>query len=309
MVSHATRILQVGPWDPNSKVLLSLNSLVVEATWKLGNWETLDDLINLPNDGRFEVQLGKTFADMHGNQQSSFAAHMNEALDCVLRQMTTTYLVPGESYNAYQKAYDCILQLQILHDVEETGYALLGEESNRFVSQSDWKSRFANTLPSFSAREALLDSRRSILDLGQRNKNISALIDVRELGELWILTSKFARKSGYFQIAENAIMHAENLGLDYALIERAKNLHQQKHEAEALAELHRLQRRLSTAPLAGRSESPIGTGTSRQRDLHDKNYLRAKILLLQGKWIEEAGTTDLESVHKRYVEATTIFPR
>uniref|UniRef100_H3HC67 Serine/threonine-protein kinase ATR n=1 Tax=Phytophthora ramorum TaxID=164328 RepID=H3HC67_PHYRM len=104
-----------------------------------------------------------------------------------------------------------------------------------------------------------------------------------EVSENWLLYAKLARKEGFIRTATSALMHAEAVDNQYALIEKAKLLVSQDRMYEALQILEPVDIDASTLDF----------------DVEDP-HLSAKNLLLATNWMQESGQRQGKKVIERY---------
>lgn len=132
----------------------------------------------------------------------------------------------------YSRAYDSILQLHLLREVEMihstdselskpapyTNTQNANAINRRRVDEliASLAERFETTLPSFRAREEILSRRRAAFSLVKLPRLQP------ELGQSWIQSAKIARKAGYDQTAYSAALQAREADAPFAFIQQAK---------------------------------------------------------------------------------------
>lgn len=84
------------------------------------------------------------------------------------------------------------------------------------LANARWSERLEVTTPTFRTREPLLALRRALWRV---------FGDSRLEGETWLCLAKQARADRHFPTASSALLHAASLGVDEAVLERAKLLH------------------------------------------------------------------------------------
>jgi len=164
---------------------------------------------------------------------------------------------------SYTRAYPFVLRLHMLKELESSFQYMLGSSGHLPNLSSELKKLLANwelrlkLVPvSFKIREAVLNLRRTVLDLqlwllekkhpktGEKSSNSSRLTPTsqifaqlrRESMNHWLQCAKVARKARYFQTAYAAALHARGELPEYHL-ERAKILWHENVPNKALFEL------------------------------------------------------------------------
>lgn len=185
-----------------------------EAAWTIGDWETISSIRNPPS-------IAKVFMAIQSG------GDVPNALTLARREI-------GSSITArdYSRAYDSILQLHLLHEVEmihSTDAEL--SKPDPFINTQNVNAintrrvrdliqslaeRFETTLPSFRAREEILSRRRAALSLVKLPRLKP------EFGQSWIQSAKIARKAGYDQTAYSAALQAREAEAPFAFIQQAK---------------------------------------------------------------------------------------
>ena len=141
----------------------SLNAYAVEASWKLGKWDTLEQVLHKPCQNTFEVSLGKLLLSMHKDDWTEFGSHLETTRISLMAPLAAA------SKESYRRSYEYITKLHILHELETTlrlsdsGPTELHAEHLNQLSQS-WDARLEMTAPSFQVREPILNLRRAALD-------------------------------------------------------------------------------------------------------------------------------------------------
>lgn len=185
-----------------------------EAAWTIGDWETVSSIPTPPS-------IAKVFLAIQSG------GDVPTALKLARREIGSTITARD-----YSRAYDSILQLHLLREVEmihTTDVELskpdphINTQNANAINQHKvtglielLSARFETTLPSFRAREEILSRRRAALSLVrlQRLKP--------EFGESWIRSAKIARKAGYDQTAYSAALQAREAEAPFAFIQQAK---------------------------------------------------------------------------------------
>lgn len=171
MLTHIQGIIPRHPeWSE------TMSSFAIEASWRLGRWESLDHYLAQPNVPRFETMLGQLISTTrtHGKGQSE---ETTQKFHDSLKNVRETLIAPlaAASMESYRRAYDVIVKLHMIREVEtvfKTNAAYNGnngenkeelrvKEVNNMLKH--WNSRLDLTTPAFRVREPILNLRRVIL--------------------------------------------------------------------------------------------------------------------------------------------------
>ena len=199
-----------------------------EAAWTIGDWQTVAQTANKGGPPIADVFL----AIRDGKD-------ITEALVNARRKIGSTI-----TSREYARAYDAVLQLHMLREVEmiyATDRSITSPRDNRNAGaivrrQADeliatLSERFDMTLPVFRVHEEVLNKRRAVFSLMHSHRLRS------EQGQAWIQSAKIARKAGYEQTAYSAALQAHEADAPFAFIQAAKLIHQNGDILKALREL------------------------------------------------------------------------
>ncbi|CAI5717392.1 unnamed protein product [Peronospora farinosa] len=286
--------------------MATMYPFALECSWRLSRWELLSELLSAEKknpllhssatsfDGSastrlkgFDVSqlmLVRVLHSLHGGQQEEFQRHLKAARLEVMGPLAAA------SAESYQRAYPLLHDLHFLHEAEQgfiflhtaRQYDDLGRRSLLWNKQTPWKMRYDAMATQLKYRDPILALRRVILhEAGLRN----------EVSENWLLYAKLTRKEGFIRTATSAVMHAEALDNQYALIEKAKLLVSQDRMYEALQILEPVDIDASTLDF----------------DVEDSRFC-AKNLLLATNWMQESGQRQGKKVVERYQAVIRFDP-
>ncbi|KAL4128066.1 hypothetical protein PRIC2_007060 [Phytophthora ramorum] len=275
--------------------MATMYPFALECSWRLSRWELLTDLLSAEKQnpllvsstsssdgGRLkgfavsQLMLVRVLHSLHSGKQDDFQRHLEAARLEVMAPLAAA------SAESYQRAYPFLHQLHFLHEAEQgfiflknmKEYDELGQRSLLWKKQTPWKMRYDAIATPLKYRDPILALRRVILhEADLRN----------EVSENWLLYAKLARKEGFIRTATSALMHAEAVDNQYALIEKAKLLVSQDRMYEALQILEPVDIDASTLDF----------------DVEDP-HLSAKNLLLATNWMQESGQRQGKKVIERY---------
>lgn len=233
----------------------SLASFEAEAAWIIGDWSTVQKI----------AESGHAMARvMCALQQKQLGSTIAEARWDIGKQIASTH---------YSRAYESILHLHILRELEEIEMASkaidrgsqAAHTARQLHSSLDW--RFAFAAPAFRTREAILSARRTAFSV----LKTSAL--QQDIGKAWVLSSKMARKAGYDQTAYSAVLQARETDAPFGFVQQAKLSRTRGGALKALTELEN-----SLAPLLKAGEV-IDLSRDDDKDLKtDERFLKDRNL-------------------------------
>jgi serine/threonine-protein kinase ATR len=209
----------------------------ITASWKLEDWSSLETMINIPLPNQeFEAIIGKLLLFLQKKSIPEFQLQINELRKSLI---SSTVAATMESYH---RAYNSILQLSVLYDIEQFQKVILQTPSVDSALELDrlnriWQSRLDSMAPSFKAKETVLSMRRGLLAIALQQETPNRQLIQEQKGWLWLETAKQSRKNDYFQTAYSAILQAKLLISGPARVELAKWYRFQNHNFEAISEL------------------------------------------------------------------------
>ncbi|ORZ11293.1 hypothetical protein BCR41DRAFT_110660 [Lobosporangium transversale] len=222
----------------------------VSSAWKVQNWDSLEAALSRSVHASFDVGLGQLLLDMRENRVSDFEKNLQHVRSMMIAPLAAA------SMESYQRAYEHIVRLHMLHELEEafkianerfeiaTDHVMLEPHqiNSSFVHclreyQPALDVRFESMAPSFRLREQVSTLRR----IAFYTICIPDTISHEELsflnascGELWLQSARMARKYGHGQASYAAMLNAESLKNRSATIERAKYEFIHNNERQAI---------------------------------------------------------------------------
>ncbi|KAF9122997.1 serine/threonine-protein kinase M1 [Mortierella sp. 14UC] len=232
----------------------SLNDFRISASWKSQRWESLEAALSRAVGSSFEGGLGLLIRDLRENRVAEFEHH--------LRQTRSLLIAPlaAASMESYSRAYDRVVQLHMLHELEvafhswnrttlperssESQIALNLQSGGTYTErvrlyQPKLAQRLEMMAPSFKIREQVAMLRRVVFyHIRIPDKDMLDHEDMQyltdECGRLWLDSARTARKSHNDQLSYSAMLHAEHLGNISAVIERVKWGFSHNNERQAI---------------------------------------------------------------------------
>ena len=303
MRTHIVGILHSGKENADWDRILA--PFVIEASLIVSDWDAVEEALRIPEIDGPEV----AFATIITAMRQGVGDQLSKAFYDAREQLGSPIVAAGKE--SYRRVYDSVINLHILHELE-TIRSRPGSNSRSQLA-SDLKIRLDSTSPSFRAREPILNMRRTALSLQSvvsRSNESSADPAVcrkspgarRQIGELWVETSKIARKAGHSQTAYSAILQANNLDTPFVFLQSAKLLECSDQTHKAIQEIDNALRNILPPDFV---RNPEAGGTLVNRGPPSS---LAKASLRRARWMHEAGRLDQNGIVGKYQEAIKISP-
>uniref|UniRef100_A0AAX7TJ54 Serine/threonine-protein kinase ATR n=1 Tax=Astatotilapia calliptera TaxID=8154 RepID=A0AAX7TJ54_ASTCA len=266
-----------------------LNTYRVEAAWKLGKWDLLEDYLSSDQQSStWGVRLGQLLLSAKKQDAENFY----EKLKLVRKEQVVPLSAASYECGTYQRGYEYIVRLHMLSELEHTFTELLkqrqGSGSNLSQLPPHWSDRLEMTQNSFRAKEPVLALRRALLSLGTQP------VCQELVGECWLQSARVARKAGHHQTAFNALLNAENTNLAELVTEKAKWLWSKGDVHQALIVL----------------QKGVAQCFPEDQPLTDPRSLqtKGKAMLLVGRFMEETANFESNAIMKTYRDVTNLLP-
>ena len=124
----------------------------------------------------------------------------------------------------------------------------------------------------------------------------------QQIGELWVETSKIARKAGHSQTAYSAILQANNLDTPFVFLQSAKLLECSNQTHKAIQEIDNALRNILPPGFVHTTE--VGETLVNRGPPSSL----AKASLRRARWMQEAGRLDQNGIVEKYQEAMKLSP-
>ena len=337
-VGHYETLLHhaLGVMQQDRKLISSIAPLSIEAAWRLGKWDMLDNLLNETesiSSNTFEYQTGVIYSSMHRKNGGDFANGMQAA------RLTVMGALSAASMESYERSYPMLLRLHALHEVEQAFSILCPDQTLKFqqsnaaladITRTTTRKRTATDITTTTTTSSTSIDQSSSVSFSDTDKQsllekwewnewlevtrpsarlLEPLFAMRRVayrmnrpslsireGEEWIKLAQVSRASGHLQGATIALMHAEQLNIPNARIENAKLLYQQGKLDTALNVLDPGE--VAVSNLLKRDQATTG---QRRHDVGQR-------LLMIAKWKQEAGLEAGEAIQKLFVNVTKLAP-
>ncbi|XP_028995716.2 LOW QUALITY PROTEIN: serine/threonine-protein kinase ATR [Betta splendens] len=267
-----------------------LNTYRVEAAWKLGKWDQVEDYLDSDRQSStWGVRLGQLLLSAKKQDLRLFY----EKLKLVRKEQVVPLSAASYECGTYQRGYEYIVRLHMLSELEHTVTELQKQSESSTPSLNQlpphWSDRLEMTQNSFRAKEPILALRRALLSLG------SQPVSEELVGECWLQSARVARKAGHHQTAFNALLNAENANLAELVTEKAKWLWSKGDVHQALIVLQK-----------GVAQCfPDDQPEMDPRSLQTKG----KAMLLVGRFMEETANFESNAIMKAYKDVTNLLPK
>uniref|UniRef100_UPI0037E75C66 serine/threonine-protein kinase ATR n=1 Tax=Semicossyphus pulcher TaxID=241346 RepID=UPI0037E75C66 len=266
-----------------------LNTYRVEAAWKLGKWDLLEDYLSSDSQSStWGVRLGQLLLSAKKKDSETFY----EKLKLVRKEQVVPLSAASYECGTYQRGYEYIVRLHMLSELEHIFAKLQKPMQFSAPGLSElpphWSDRLEMTQNSFRAKEPILALRRALFSLGPQR------LSIEPVGECWLQSARVARKAGHHQTAFNALLNAENTHLAELVTEKAKWLWSKGDVHQALIVLQK-----GVAQCFPDDNSRIDP-----RGLQTKG----KAMLLVGRFMEETANFESNAIMKAYKDVTNLLP-
>ena len=213
--------------QPSNALFSSIGSLVrkpdwkskikpymIEATWKLGNWDELDTLTkgNGDDEGNTSQSIGRLLICVKERDSNGFKVLLDRAR---VKEMNPISAMASQRA-AYLRSYQHLVRLHMLTDLEQASTCLFDTKPGNIedtLKPEDlnplWIQRNESILPSLRTLEPVLSLQRVIYNLAcSGNRNDQDKFSV-ELASSLLLSAKIARRSGNVERAHSCLLGAQ----------------------------------------------------------------------------------------------------
>ncbi|XP_038156648.1 serine/threonine-protein kinase ATR isoform X1 [Cyprinodon tularosa] len=266
-----------------------LNTYRVEAAWKLGKWDLLEDYLTTDQQScTWGVRLGQLLLSANKQDAESFY----EKLKLVRKEQVVPLSAASYECGTYQRGYEYIVRLHMLSELEHafTELQKTGDGSAPSLTKlpPHWSNRLEMTQNSFRAKEPILALRRALLSL-RPQPACQGLV-----GECWLQSARVARKAGHHQTAFNALLNADDTNLAELVTEKAKWLWSKGDVHQALIVLQK-------------GVAQCFPDDQLLTDPHNLQ-IKGKAMLLVGRFMEETANFESNAIMKAYKDVTNLLP-
>ncbi|XP_055865310.1 serine/threonine-protein kinase ATR-like isoform X2 [Biomphalaria glabrata] len=282
-----------------------LNSYCIEAAWKLGSWDKLEEALKVESglNTNWPVMIGRILMASRQKHESEFV----ELLDVARKEQMGLLSAASMEVGSYLRGYENIVRLHMLNEIEEFLHVMedfpaesdakdviIIPSSAQLLSQ--WQNRLQMAQSTFRTQEPILTLRRTLTSLTQKENHPG--LDI-QIGKWWLQSAKVARKAGYLQTAQSFLLQARSYNLPEFYLEEAKWLHEKGESVAAIACLDKgIQRHFGDI-----NEAHKGKQLSLSL-----RQVYAQSLLLLGSYSEETSNLETNHIVKHYKDVIEICP-
>ncbi|KAF8592595.1 hypothetical protein K439DRAFT_1625944 [Ramaria rubella] len=276
----------------------ALSGFQAEGAWMVGDWHCVQELtLSTLSNPLPEITVARVLLAMREGDPEM----VTRALSVARAQLGAPIHAAGK--NSYRRAYQSVLNLHLVHDLELIYEATAIRFSKGKVNDVNaigvlsetLSRRFEATLPSFRTREPILSLQRTALGLsGNKTKGLKTVI-----GRAWLSTAKIARKAGHSQTAYSAMLQAERAETPFSFIQSAKLV---KAGGEPIRALQELNKALEKSSMKGNDDV---IDLTEEVDL-EITRLNAKAHVLRAQWMYDAERFDADIIHKGFKEGVSL---
>ncbi|KAM0756274.1 hypothetical protein T439DRAFT_320977 [Meredithblackwellia eburnea MCA 4105] len=265
-----------------------LAPFTIEASLIVGDWQSLEDSLTIPDIEGPEVSFGRVIQAIRIGDSELVTRAFRSARE----ELGGPIVAAGRE--SYRRVYDSIVHLHILHELYLIHHDSLSDKASSAANveklASLLESRLDSTSPSFRAREPILNMRRTGFKL------FPAQGGKEQIGRLWLETSKIARKAGHSQTAYSAILQARDLRTDFTYLQSAKLLKSNDQTYRAIQEIENaLPRDIVSSTSSQHKGAQVASPTP-----------LAKAYLRRARWLGETGRLEHNDQVNAFTVATTI---
>lgn len=282
--------------DTDSEITEEWKELGIEASWLLGNWDSLRKWVTTTAADSFEVHIGNALLSLVENDKAKLEHYLVRA------RQNISGVISSNSVASFTQRSDQLVKLHALTDLECIGRMSFGDEQT--VRRGDITQYLDDRLSligsDYGARRYLLALRRSAVSVSKlpRAKHDAAMA--------WLYIAQDAVKLGQLGPALQASMRSSELECVLGRVENAKILYRQGEQRKAVAMLEEI----LGGELLYRLET-MGEGDVAVKQENEEAAIsseQAEIALLYTEWLDNSGEDGSEAILKRYRALTGMHP-
>lgn len=261
--------------DPS--IASSIAPFMVEAAWHESEWDVLEKFLSEVTEHTISTRIGKVIACMHNTDRQGVYRALQQARVHCIRQLAAGKL------ESYVRAYDDILNLQILFELENAYSVSEVPKEPRYSAQpfydmmGDWRQKLTLMPPGLKVRDHLMDFRGTALQVLSKpgvNLPLEFFFNETDLNR-----SKAARKEGNMLKAYRSLTKVEYRRPEQIIVEKAKYLWQDGQKLDAIHFLSAQELDFQKKLLLTRWREEMGLITQSQleieyQELESSDYMR-----------------------------------
>ncbi|GAA5921352.1 hypothetical protein JCM1841_002451 [Sporobolomyces salmonicolor] len=263
----------------------------IEASLFVGDWDAVEDSLDIADLEGPEAAFGRVLCAMKAGDE----AHVEKAFFEAREQLGGPIVAAGRE--SYRRVYDSVIHLHVLQELKAIHLSHRSRDANHLPQLvKTLRDRLAATSPTFRSREPVLNLRRTAFRLAPSSDAAAKT----EVGELWLETSKIARKAGHAQTAYSAILQARDCAADYAFLQSAKLLKAGGQTYKAIQELDNRLKPILANFKPDDAQDPLQSWNAPGP--------LAKASLRRARWMLEAGRVEQNDAIALFKEAGALAP-
>ncbi|XP_070572431.1 serine/threonine-protein kinase ATR-like isoform X2 [Ptychodera flava] len=279
-----------------------LSAFRVEAAWKLGQWDSLENYVRLETTtSNWNIGLGKILLAAKKKDEEEFKRQLKIVRSEQMGPLSAASMENG----SYQRGYEYIVRLHMLNEIERGVKCMVGLNGDNQDDQTDnrqqmlhnWQARLDITESSSRTQEPILSLRRITLRLAE---NADLTGQDKEIGKCWLQSARVARKAGHIQTAYSSLLNASAYAMPEYCLEKAKWLWSKGDLHQALISLQKGVEDYFPEEMKARLASDTVEVAETER------LIFAKALLLIGRFMEATAKSESNAVMRQYKDVITI---
>jgi serine/threonine-protein kinase ATR len=190
---------------------------VIEAVWKLGNWDELQNQLECHQNESFTTfgsGIGELFSSIINKQTIS---DFEDKLRFVRHQLVGPLSAAAMEISGYVRGHQYIVNLHILNDIQTAYNKLITKLTdeccdidkfqNKFLKVVNiWEERNNMVRKTSRCQEPILNVQRAIFSLMDRECDFLSPFIKKQLFKSWLKSTKTSRKSGNIQRSYNCTL-------------------------------------------------------------------------------------------------------
>lgn len=185
-------------------------SYAVEAAWKLGNWQTLSELLHDKLNSSvsqgldaYQMAVGKAILGLHRQNYASVDSAIKVGRESVMQNLSSA------ARESYERSYDNIVSLQVLRELENAKEAFSLNDQGGKVDLAEIAYSTAMNGWSWDGRVDVVTLRGTLAIISTRIALARLDADPLLMGSLFLQSGHRARKNRRWTIAENLLLQAQ----------------------------------------------------------------------------------------------------
>jgi len=290
-----------------------LNSCRIEAAWRLGQWETLQQYVGTETTtNTWNTGLGKLLLAAKVKDEATFCSQ----LDMLRSEEMVPLSAASMETGSYQRGYQHIVRLHMLSELEEGLRCLMNfDPAYRSCSintedryQLDlptlsrhWQARLQCCQLSYRYQDPILNLRRILLQLASAERGLSVDTDV---GQCWLQSARVARECGLLQTAQSSLLSAAEFRLPEFHLEKAQWLWDRGDNDRAQSCLEKAAEEIFP-DRASRFKAVAVSATASEAE-QAARLTCARMLLQLGRYWDETASCESNAVVRQLKEVTQV---